>query len=109
MHAVYQFTLEQPLGFIVIEKEHNDLDIVKKIIMSHEALFHLICHVNKKNFQIWVLEHSHEILQKPMHPSRITVWCHLFSGDIIGPYFFWKYGHTDTMITNIYGGSVSKA
>ena len=28
------------------------------------------------------------ILEKPMHPQRVTVWCGFWSGGIIGPFFF---------------------
>ena len=28
------------------------------------------------------------IIEKPMHPQRVTVWCGLWAGGIIGPYFF---------------------
>ena len=30
----------------------------------------------------------HVVLHKPMHPLRVATWCCLWSGDIIGPYFF---------------------
>jgi hypothetical protein len=28
------------------------------------------------------------IHEKPLHPERVTVWCAIWSTDVIGPYFF---------------------
>ena len=30
----------------------------------------------------------HAYIEKPIHPKRITVWCGVWSRDIIGPFFF---------------------
>ncbi|XP_075149032.1 uncharacterized protein LOC142222665 isoform X2 [Haematobia irritans] len=54
----------------------------KKIIFSDEAHFHLSGFVNKQN------ENPRVIVEKPMHPQRVTVWCGLWACGIIGPYFF---------------------
>lgn len=70
------------------EKLHDDVDFAQKIIFSDEAHFHLGGYVNKQNCRIWGSENPHVVLQKPMHPLRVTVWCGLWSGGIIGPYFF---------------------
>ena len=37
-------------------------------------------HVNKQNCRIWGSENPHEVLEKPMHPLRVTVLCGLWSG-----------------------------
>lgn len=60
----------------------------KKIIFSDEAHFHLSGFVNKQNCRIWANENPRVIVEKPMHPQRVTVWCGLWAGGIIGPYFF---------------------
>ena len=36
----------------------------------------------------WGEENPRIIHEKPMHPKRVTVWCALWSGGVIGPYFF---------------------
>ena len=28
------------------------------------------------------------IIEKPLYPQRVTVWCGFWAGEIIGPYFF---------------------
>ncbi|TMW48510.1 hypothetical protein DOY81_006408 [Sarcophaga bullata] len=40
-----------------------------------------------KTSQYEALQSSHVVLQKPMHTLRVTVWCSLWSGGIIGLYF----------------------
>ncbi|KAH8288961.1 hypothetical protein KR044_009681 [Drosophila immigrans] len=41
-----------------------------------------------KNRIFWGSENAHVVLEKPMHPQRMTVWCGIWSGGIIGPFFF---------------------
>lgn len=60
----------------------------KKIIFSDEAHFHLSGFVNKQNCRIWANDNPRVMVEKPMHPQRVTVWCGLWAGGIIGPYFF---------------------
>jgi len=55
---------------------------------SDEAHFHLGENVNKQNCRIWGSKNPHVIMEKPMHPQRVTVWCGFWSGSIIGPFFF---------------------
>jgi hypothetical protein len=53
-----------------------------------EAHFWLNGYVNKQNCRFWS-EYQPEALQElPMHPEKVTVWCGLWAGGIIGPYFF---------------------
>ena len=52
----------------------------KKIIFSDEAHFELVGYVNKQNCCIWGIENP--------HPKRVTVWCRIWSRDIIRPFFF---------------------
>jgi hypothetical protein len=70
--------------------EHLDEDenFFQKIIFSDEAHFHLNGYVNKQNCRIWGSENPNTFEQAPMHPQKVTVWCGLWVGGIIGPYFF---------------------
>ena len=53
--------------------------------MSDEAHFHLSGFVNKQNFRYCSTTNLHE---RPLHTSKVTVWCAISSFGIIGPYFF---------------------
>ena len=53
--------------------------------MSDEAHFHLSGVVNKQNFRYCSTTNLHE---RPLHSSKVTVWCAISSFGIIGPYFF---------------------
>lgn len=66
----------------------NDVNFGRKIIFSDEAHFHLGGYVNKQNCRIWGSENPQVVVERPMHPNRVTVWCGFWSGGIIGPYFF---------------------
>lgn len=72
----------------VMEQQEVDIDFPDKIIFSDEAHFHLDGFVNKQNCRIWGTENPRVIQEKHIHPKRVTVWCALWSGGIIGPFFF---------------------
>lgn len=72
----------------VLENKEVDGEFCKKIILSDEAHFDLSGYVNKQNCRIWGAENPHVIQEQPMHPRRVTVWCGLWAGGVIGPYFF---------------------
>lgn len=58
-----------------LNKLNDDPDFARKIIFSDEAHFHLGGYVNKQNCRIWGTENPHAVVNKPMHPDRVTVWC----------------------------------
>lgn len=72
----------------MLEAIENDPEFWKKIIMSDEAHFHLGGFVNNQNSRIWGSENPREVHEKPLHPRRVTVWCAMWAGGVIGPYFF---------------------
>jgi len=53
----------------LVEDEH----FYRKIIFSDEAHFHG-GYVNKQNCHIWGSKNPHVVMEKPMHPQRVTVW-----------------------------------
>lgn len=59
-----------------------------KILFSDEAHFWLNGYVNKQNCRIWGAENPRAIVETPLHPEKLTVWCALWAGGIIGPYVF---------------------
>ncbi|GFW81523.1 DUF4817 domain-containing protein [Trichonephila clavipes] len=53
-----------------------------------EAHFWLNGYVNKQNCPIWSEANPQVYVEAPLHPEKLTVWCALWAGGIIGPYFF---------------------
>ncbi|GFV70717.1 transposable element Tc3 transposase [Trichonephila clavipes] len=60
----------------------------KKSGLSDEAHFWLNGYVNKQNCRIWSEANPQVYVETPLHPEKLTVWCALWAGGIIGPYFF---------------------
>lgn len=79
-----RYTVEQRIEIV----KKNDPHFFKKIILSDEAHFHLSGYVNKQNCRIWGSENPTEMVEQPLHPQRVTVWCGFWAGGVIGPYFF---------------------
>ncbi|GFV19198.1 uncharacterized protein TNCV_3224161 [Trichonephila clavipes] len=87
-------------------------DFHKRILFSDEAHFWLNGYVNKQNCRIWSEAANPQVyVETPLHPEKLTVWCALWAGGIIGPYFFKNdEGHNVTvngdrhrgMITNFF-------
>ncbi|GFX65965.1 importin-5 [Trichonephila clavipes] len=95
------------------KKAQNEIAVVpdfhKRILFSDEAQFWLNGYVNKQNCRIW--SEAQVYVETPLHPEKLTVWCALWAGGIIGPYFFKNdEGHSVTvngdryraMITNFF-------
>ncbi|GFW82083.1 hypothetical protein TNCV_200701 [Trichonephila clavipes] len=53
-----------------------------------EAHFWLNGYVNKQNCRIWSEANQQVYVETPLHPEKLTVWCALWAGGIIGPYYF---------------------
>ncbi|GFX70992.1 integrase catalytic domain-containing protein [Trichonephila clavipes] len=98
-----------------VEWAQNEIAVVpdfhKRILFSDEAHFWLNGYVNKQNCRIWSEANSQVYVKTPLHPEKLTFWCALWAGGIIGPYFFKNdEGHNVTvngdryraMITNFF-------
>ncbi|GFW69936.1 DUF4817 domain-containing protein [Trichonephila clavipes] len=57
-------------------------------ITIDEAHFWLNGYVNKQNCRISSEANPQVYVETPLHPEKLTVWCALWAGGIIGPYFF---------------------
>ncbi|GFX11962.1 putative DD41D transposase [Trichonephila clavipes] len=100
---------------IFVEWAQNEIAVVpdfhKRILFSDEAHFWLNGYVNKQNCHIWSEANPQVYVETPLHSEKLTVWCALWAGGIIGPYFFKNdEGHNVTvngdryraMITNFF-------
>ncbi|GFX72004.1 putative transposable element [Trichonephila clavipes] len=98
-----------------VEWAQNEIAVVpdfhKRILFSDEANFWLNGYVNKQNCRIWSEANPQVYVETPLHTEKLTVWCALWAGGIIGPYFFKNdEGHNVTvngdryraMITNFF-------
>ncbi|GFT81646.1 putative DD41D transposase [Trichonephila clavipes] len=98
-----------------VEWAQNEIAVVpdfhKRILFSDEAHFWLNGYVNKQNCRIWSETNPQVYVEALLHPEKLTVWCALWAGKIIGPYFFKNdEGHNVTvngdryraMITNFF-------
>ncbi|GFV72168.1 putative transposable element [Trichonephila clavipes] len=104
----------------VIENWTSRLDYIRASRGSHvpeiifkidEEHFWLNGYINKQNCRIWSETNPQVYVETPLHPEKLTVWCALWAGGIIGPYFFKNdEGHNVTvngdryraMITNFF-------
>ncbi|GFT33586.1 transposase [Trichonephila clavipes] len=98
-----------------VEWAQNEIVVVpdfhKRILFSDEVHFWLNGYVKKQNCHIWSEANPQVYVETPLHPEKLTVWCALWAGGIIGPYFFKNdEGHNVTvngdryrnMITNFF-------
>ncbi|GFU43181.1 putative transposable element [Trichonephila clavipes] len=98
-----------------VEWAQNEIAVVpdfhKRIFFSDKAHFWLNGYVNKQNCRIWSEANPQVYVETPLHPEKLTVFCALWAGRIIGPYFFKNdVGHKVTvngdryraMITNFF-------
>ena len=93
------YTLEQRWEILRHYFENHGNVLVKTIIFSDEAHFDLGGYVKKQNCSIWGTEIPHVYVEKPTQPTRVTVWCGLWSRAITGPFFF-KNGQGEAVTLN---------
>lgn len=72
----------------VINMAQTEVGFWRNIIMSDEAHFMLSGAVNKHNSRYYATENPEIIHEEPLHDQKVSVWCGIYAGGIIGPYFF---------------------
>ncbi|GFW92662.1 uncharacterized protein TNCV_519781 [Trichonephila clavipes] len=83
-----RLTPEQRIQIVQFYFENKGRDFHKRILYSDEAHFWLNGYGNKQNCRIWSEANPKVYVETPLHPEKLTVWCALWAGGIIGPYFF---------------------
>ena len=71
-----------------LDKLEENEEFHRKMIFSDEAHFWLNGFVNKRNMRYWSATNPNVLLEAPLHPQKVTVWCGFHAGGVIGPYFF---------------------
>ncbi|GFU86542.1 putative DD41D transposase [Trichonephila clavipes] len=83
-------------------------DFHNRILFSDEAHFWLKGYVNKQNCRIWNEANPQVNVETPLHPEKLTVWCALWAGGIIDPYFFKNdEGHNITVNSDGYRAMIT--
>ncbi|GFW33717.1 putative transposase [Trichonephila clavipes] len=93
LRSVQEFL--QKFKLALLSKMATDLTAV-----NDEAHFWLNGYVNKQNCRIWSEANPQVYVETPLHPEKLTVWCALWAGGIIGPSFKNDEGHNVTVGKN---------
>jgi hypothetical protein len=89
-HALYKcdYVNRVHLCQTFLQLINQNQELVNNLLMSDVAHFHLSGFVSKQNFCYWSATNPIELHERPLHNSKVTVWCAISSFGIIGPYFF---------------------
>ncbi|GFX54627.1 putative DD41D transposase [Trichonephila clavipes] len=95
-----------------VEWAQNEIAVVpdfhKRILFSDEAHFWLNGYGNKQNCRLWSEANPQVYVETPLHPEKLTAWCALWAGGIIGPYFFKNdEGHNVTVTGDRYSAMIT--
>ncbi|GFU50370.1 hypothetical protein TNCV_4240771, partial [Trichonephila clavipes] len=82
--SIFESEIWQPCDIGGITLQYVDI----ALRCRDEAHFWLNGYVNKQNCRIWSEANPQVYVETPLHPEKLTVWCALWAGGIIGPYFF---------------------
>lgn len=70
-----------------------------KNIFSEEASFHIGGFVNKHSFRIWAAENPRTIVEKPLLPQKVPVWCASSANETTGLYLLENDADSSVMVT----------
>ncbi len=90
LHALYDEDIDRRMEFaeLTLEKINSESDFLSLLIFSDEATFHVDGKVNKQNWRFWSDENPHFYVEKSLQSPKVVVWCAVWAGGLIGPYFF---------------------
>ncbi len=66
----------------------DDPSLLNRIFWTDESIFKLNGHVNRHNCVYYATENPHIVISQEMNASGVIVWAGIWSGGIIGPFFF---------------------
>ena len=89
-HALHEHDYVNRVNFCqtFLQLINQNQELVNNLLMSDEAHFHLSGFVNKQNFHYWSATKPIALHERPLHSSKITVWCAISTFGIIVPCFF---------------------
>ena len=68
-----------------------------QIWWTDEAHIYMNGYFNSKNCIHWGSTKPTDVVQKPLHPVKVTVWCAISSSGLLGPYFYEENGRNVTV------------
>lgn len=71
-----------------LELLESEPEILKLILFTDEANFHINGAVNRHNCRYWATEDPKELHAVPLHSPKVVVWGGIWSGGVVGPFFF---------------------
>ena len=73
---------------LMLNRMDEDDELLDRVLFSDEAIFTLNGGVNKQNCRYWCDENPHFVTEQALHAPKVVVWCGLWAGGIVGPFFF---------------------
>ncbi|PNF30361.1 hypothetical protein B7P43_G13409 [Cryptotermes secundus] len=65
---------------------YEDPDVLRNVF-SDKSHIHLDAYINRQTTHFLGFEWPNVIVQKPLHSTRVTIWCTVSAHGILGPYF----------------------
>ncbi|KFD56352.1 hypothetical protein M514_02807 [Trichuris suis] len=81
-----------------VEKKVLDID---KILRTDEAIFKLNGRVNCHNIVYWSVAHPQQNLEREVNAPGVVVWAEIWSGGVLGLFFFDGNATTDSYLKMI--------
>ncbi|GFV80592.1 uncharacterized protein TNCV_4617541 [Trichonephila clavipes] len=69
-------------------KKHDDGAVNMRNKRNHTKIIALLVEWLHQQTKLWSEANPQVYVETPLHPEKLTVWCALWAGGIIGPYFF---------------------
>ena len=87
---------------VLAEKIEVTKNFLQLLWTTDEAHCHQEKQINTKNIIYWGFQRPNEVVIKPLHSKKVTVWCAFSQNGIIVPYFFEENGMTTTINSDRY-------
>ena len=72
----------------ILQLTADDPNFLSRILWTDEAKFHVNGVVNRHNSVYWSRTNDHVTISKPVNSPGVVVWGGIYSGGVIGPFFF---------------------
>jgi hypothetical protein len=79
---------------------HTNAEILRHLILSGKAHFHLNVYTNKQNFRYWTEENPRPLHETPLHSEKVTVGWGVIAFGILEPCLFQDGSGQSVMVTS---------